>query len=112
MTKIRIRDIESTLRNVMGDGVPVAFSHFDKPVELPFVTFITAGDPGAFADNKNSVKREDLVFELHTEDKDWDLEEKLETFLVSNSMPYRSTQSYIDEERMFLKIYETRMINL
>ncbi|ACP15500.1 hypothetical protein BAHan_0552 [Bacillus anthracis] len=62
------------------------------------------------ADSKVHFKISDVNIELYTAKKDLVAEAKLEKVLDDNEIPYESSEIYIDSEKLFQKIYETRLI--
>ncbi|MFL0489228.1 hypothetical protein ACH0CQ_06155 [Bacillus sp. 179-I 2A5 NHS] len=94
-------------------GYPVAYSHFTatpgKPVP-PYICFLVDGSANLMADNKVYHKIDDANIELYTTKKDLVAEEKLEKVLDDHEIPYDSYGTFIESEKMYQKIYETRLI--
>ncbi|MEK4835985.1 hypothetical protein [Bacillus sp. FSL L8-0152] len=98
-------------------GYPVAYSHFiatpGKPVPAPappYICFLVDGSANLMADNKVYHKIDDANIELYTTKKDLVAEEKLEKVLDDHEIPYDSYGTFIESEKMYQKIYETRLI--
>ncbi|MED3377863.1 hypothetical protein JOY40_07395 [Bacillus tropicus] len=96
-------------------GYPVAYSHFiatpTKPVPTPpYICFLVDGSANLMADNKVYHKINDLNIELYTVKKDLTAEAKLEQVLDDHEIPYDSYGTFIESEKMYQKIYETRLI--
>lgn len=97
-------------------GYPVAYSHFTatpgKPIpKAPYICFIADGSANLMADNKVYHKINDLNIELYTARKDLVAETKLEQILDEFEIPYDSPiEGIIESEKMYQKIYETRLI--
>jgi len=96
-------------------GYPVAYSHFTalpgNPVpKPPYICYLVDGSPNMIADNKVHHKINDITIELYTIKKDLVAEAKLEQVLDDNEIPYESSEVFIDSEKLFQKIYETRLI--
>ncbi|KMP32229.1 phage protein [Bacillus cereus] len=97
-------------------GYPVAYSHFtvfpNNPVpKPPYICFIADGSANLMADNKVYHKINDLNIELYTTKKDLVAEAKLEKILDDLEIPYDSPiEGVIESEKMYQKIYETRLI--
>ncbi|MFJ8529637.1 hypothetical protein [Bacillus sp. NPDC094106] len=96
-------------------GYPVAYSHFtatpDNPVpKPPYICFLVQGSPNMTADNKVYQKINDVNIELYTTKKDLVAEAKLEQVLDNHEIPYESFETFIDTEKLFQKIYETRLM--
>ncbi|MEX0418530.1 hypothetical protein [Bacillus sp. C30] len=96
-------------------GYPVAYSHFiatpGNPVPAsPYICFLVDRSANLMADNKVYHKVNDLNIELYTTRKDLAAEAKLEKFLDDYEIPYDSYETFIESEKMYQKLYETRLI--
>lgn len=96
-------------------GFPVAYSHFtattNNPLPTPpYITYLSAYSSNFKADNKVYKKIDNLQIELYTAKKDLTAEKKLEDLLDQNEIAYESTETWIDSEKLFQKIYEVRLI--
>ena len=95
-------------------GYPVAYSHFietdNEPLpQLPFICYVVVFSSHFLADNKVYKPVENIQIELYTERKDLAAEAKVEVALNENELPYATTETYIDSEQMYQKIYEVRL---
>lgn len=96
-------------------GFPVAYSHFieaeNAPVpDLPFICYLVVYSGNFNADNKVYKQIQTVQIELYTDKKDLESENQVETVLDSNEIPYATTETYIDSEQLYQKIYEVRLI--
>lgn len=96
-------------------GFPVAYSHFveaeNAPIPAPpFICYLVAYSTNFNADNKVYKSIQAVNIELYTDKKDVDAEANLETVLNDNQIPFQSTETWIDSENLFQKIYEVRLI--
>lgn len=96
-------------------GYPVAYSHFtatpDNSVPAPpYICFLVDGSTNLMADNKVYHKINDLNIELYTIKKDLVAEAKLEKVLDDHEITYDSYGTFIESEKMYQKIYETRLM--
>lgn len=96
-------------------GYPVAYSHFTaipgNPVpKPPYICFLVDGSDNLMADNKVYHKINDLNIEFYTTRKDLVAEAKIEKVLDDHEIPYESFGTFIESEKMYQKIYETRLI--
>lgn len=96
-------------------GYPVAYSHFKEsdttPLPSPpFICYMSAYSSNLKADNKVYHKIDNLQIELYTNKKDLIAEKTLEDLLDNNDIAYESTETWIDSEQLFQKIYEVRLI--
>lgn len=96
-------------------GYPVAYSHFiespNNPLPRPpYICYLSAYSSNFKADNKVYAKIDNLQIELYTDKKDLQAEKILEDVLDCNEVAYDSTETYIESEKLFQKIYEVRLI--
>ena len=93
-------------------GVPSAYYQFtaDTAQPPPFICFYFDGNVDLYADNRNYQKVAHLVIELYTDEKDFDLEERVETVLNDSDIAYNRMESYIDSERLYMVTYDTNLI--
>lgn len=89
---------------------PVAYSHFKATPSIPFITFFTAYSTNFNADNSVYSKIDNLQIELYTAKKDLIAEKALEDILDANDLTYEVTETFIDQEDLFQRIYEMRLI--
>ncbi|GGN66757.1 hypothetical protein [Oceanobacillus indicireducens] len=91
-------------------GYPVAYSHFNKTTETPFITYLVTYSPHFHADNKTYHKIDSVDIELYTDKKDLQAEQVLEDLLDENELPYDSYEEYIETEKVLKKTYEVRLL--
>jgi hypothetical protein len=96
-------------------GLPVTYSHFtptlEKPVPLPpYICYLVDDSPNMMADNMVYHKINDVNIELYTTKKDLAVEATLEKVLDDHEIPYDSSETFIDSEKLFQKIYEVRLL--
>ena len=103
-----LNDIYTILK---ATGYPVAYSHFTGTTTTPlpsppYITYLSAYSSNLMADNKVYKKIDNLQIELYTIKKDLVAEKKLEDLLDTNDIAYETTETWIDTEKLFQKIYE------
>lgn len=93
-------------------GVPYAYYQFPEGTgqETPFICFFYSFNNDVKADNSNYQKIEHLVIELYTDNKDFDLERRVESVLASHGMVYSRDEEWIESERMLEVVFETDVI--
>ena len=91
-------------------GLPVVYYQWPdgQAPDPPYIVFYYPGDNDFIGDNSNYQKIRELTIELYTDQKDFDLEETVESVL--SDMVYERFETYISDERMFLVTYETEVI--
>lgn len=99
MTLDRLKELLDTL------NIPVAYHHFNSPTAPPFIAYYRESTSNTFADNKVQQKFENITIELYTEKKDIELENKLETLLNDNELPYEIGEFFIDTENLYQVSY-------
>lgn len=104
------------LKNILeATGFPVAYSHFvetdhEALPEPPYILYLVVYSSNLMADNTVYKSIQNVQIELYTDKKDLDAESVLETVLNENEIPYDTTETYIESEQLFQKIYEMRLI--
>lgn len=90
-------------------GLPFAYNEFPEGTDTapPFVCFLIPDSVDFLADGKNYVRIRPLVIELYTDNKDFALEEQVETALNTAGLVYSRSETYIGSERMFQISYTT-----
>lgn len=96
---------------IRGIGLPYAYYQFDEDTArpTPFICFYFPNEVGFYADNINYAKLMVLRIELYTDEKDFIMEDTIETLLKDNELPYTHYESYIDSEKMLMQTYETEV---
>ncbi|MBG9831829.1 hypothetical protein ACT7DZ_28205 [Bacillus cereus] len=108
-------DLGELIKILEATGYPVAYSHFiatpGKSVPAPpYICILVDGSANLMADNKVYHKIDDANIELYTTKKDLVAEAKLEQVLDDHEIPYDSYGTFIESEKTYQKIYETRLI--
>jgi hypothetical protein len=95
-------------------GYPVAYLRFyeteNEPLpQPPFIVYVVAYSSNFMADNKVHKEIDNVQIELYTDKKDLDAETKLAAVLNENELPYATTETFIESENLYQKIYEVRL---
>lgn len=95
-------------------GFPVAYSHFveteNEPLPSPpFIAYLVTYSSNLYADNKVYKEVQNAQIELYTKRKDLEAEAIIEEALNENELPYYTTETFIDSEQIYQKIYEVRL---
>jgi len=93
-------------------GLPYAYNQFSDrtDVEPPFICFLFTGSNDLMGDNVNYQKIRTLAIELYTDNKDFELEEAVESKLIANEIPFIRQETYLDGEKMFMVVYTTQIV--
>lgn len=108
--------ILSELKTILdGSGFPVAYSHFtpseNNPVpDPPFVCYLVTSSSNFSADNQVYKQIQNVQIELYTDNKDLEAEEKIETILNDHEIPFGTSETFIESEALYQKIYEVRLL--
>lgn len=93
-------------------GVPFAYYQFSKETAkpCPFICFYFEASDDFAADNTNYQRIRPLTLELYTDEKDFALEETVETTLNDHGLVYAREESFIDSEKMLMVVYTTDIV--
>ena len=103
---MNISELRETLITL---DIPVRYRAFNvgEVPSLPYLLYYTTDNQGTLkADNHNYAKAYNLTLELYSEEKDLELEEKLEALLDANNIEYDTFESYLDTESMYEVAYD------
>ena len=105
---MKTEEIEQMLTEL---GVPFRYHHFTQKemedIPLPIVVWIVPETDNFYADGQAYYKTKELDIELYTDNKDWELEKKLEGILDKYGIPWKQTASeWIQSEKMWESLYE------
>lgn len=95
---MKLKDIKTRLDSV---GIPIAYHHFNKPTQPPFLLYEEDGAESISSDAHNHGAFLDVSVRLVTVNKDLALERKIESAI--DGLAYGRTSLWLDSE----KIYET-----
>lgn len=97
---------------IAGLGLPYAYNQFpdDTPQEPPFICFLFDSSNDFIADDTNYAKIRPLTIELYTSEKDFSLEETIETALSNGGFVYSRDETYLDNEQMNMVVYSTEIV--
>lgn len=94
-------------------GLPVAYNHFSKRTEPPYIVYYVQDSENFFADNKVASENVTVLIELYTKMKDVKLERELKNILNNNELPYELVgESFIEEDKVYQVIYQVNIIGL
>ena len=106
MTYKEIADMIETV------GIPFAYYQFPDGTDVapPFIAFYYAATDDLYGDNTNYQRIVNLVIELYTDTKDFELEASVESALNNAGLAFLKVEQYIDDEKMFEQIYTTEVV--
>lgn len=93
-------------------GLPFAYREFEEgsAEAPPFICFFFPGTNDFFADNSNYQRIEELVVELYTDSKDFDLEAAVEAVLTAHGLTFTRDEERLDSERMYMQTYTMEVV--
>jgi hypothetical protein len=96
-------------------GFPVAYSHFTESENAPlpkppFICYLATYSSNLSADNSMYYPMQNVQIELYTDKKDLDAESRVESVLNANEIPFGTTETFIESESLYQKIYEVRLL--
>lgn len=102
---MKMQDIEDMLDEI---GIPYAYHHFTttKAVEPPFICWLTPGSNNFAADGMVYHRGMQLDIELYTDEKDQEMEERIEAVLDQHEIYWEKSEVYIESEKMYEVLYE------
>lgn len=116
MTFKQVYDALKVIEVSTGVYLPMAYYQFpdDDPANPapapPFAVYYYTGDNDLKADDKNYQKIRALTVELYTDNKDFDLENTVETALTAAGFVYSKSETYIDTEKLYMVSYYMEVI--
>lgn len=114
MTYKQVYLVLSNIEYEEGKKIPVAYLMFpaDDPTNPPppFICYYYTGDDDLKADNTNYQKIRPLTVELYTDNKDFAIEDAVETALNAAGLVFSRLESYIESEKMYMVSYETEIV--
>lgn len=102
--------LQELLNLLDSTGYPVAYNHFNSTPSVPFIVYRLPSEDGFDADNVVYHNISDVEIEVYTNRKDLNVEATIKNLLNENELPFVSFETWIESEKLFQKIYETRLI--
>lgn len=88
-------------------GLPFAYHHFPENTgqQPPFICYYYPRSNDMIADDTNYQKINELIIELYTDNKDFTLEETVESVLKAHDFVYSMEETYIESEKMYMVVF-------
>lgn len=93
-------------------GLPCTYLQWeegDAPA-LPYVAFYYPASRGEYADDTNYIQISQLNIELYTKSKNVELENQIIQILEQNSIPFESSETYLEDEKMYEVLFECEIL--
>ena len=97
---------------IAGFGLPYAYYQFTKDTAKPppFICYYLAQSDDFAADGVNYAKIRQLVIELYTRYKDFELEAQIENALTAAGIFYSVAETPIDSQQMYMTVYTSEIL--
>ena len=107
--------MERLIAIIQGTGIPFAYDHFaeGESPDPPFLLFLYPGSDNFAADGIVYHRITEVHLELYTDEKNPEVEAKVEKALDAAGIFYNKSEVYIDSEKLYEVLYrfETEGIN-
>ena len=106
-----IAEMYTLLSGITGFKDKVVYRSFKEgsAPALPFICFYVDGTDNFNADDIAYLKRQTILIELYTDEKDPTTEALIETALDAAGIPWDYTESYIESESCYQITYEVEV---
>ena len=101
-----LENLHATLSAVLPDKVVYNAWPIGEAPPLPYMCYYSTGADNFGADNKVYNSNRNVRIELYTRSKDLTTEAAVETALNGVGLYWTRDESYIDDEKVFMTIYE------
>ena len=101
-----LENLHATLSAVLPDKVVYTAWPIGEAPPLPYMCYYSTGADNFGADNKVYNSNRNVRIELYTRSKDLTTEAAVETALNGVGLYWTRDESYIDDEKVFMTIYE------
>lgn len=101
-----LEQLHTTLSAVLPDKVVYNAWPVGEAPPLPYMCYYGTGADNFGADNKVYNSNRNVRIELYTRSKDLTTEAAIETALNGVGLYWTRDESYIDDEKVFMTIYE------
>ncbi len=100
---------EEVMQMLDETGITYAYDHFaeGESPDPPFICFLFPDSDNFAADNVVYAAFQNLNIELYTDEKDPELEAKVEAVLDSHELFWSKSEVWIDSEKMYEVLYQT-----
>ena len=99
---------EDVMQMLAETEIPFAYDHFaevESP-DLPFICFLFPGSDNFAADNVVYMEFSNLSIELYTDEKDPELEDRVEAVLNANELFWNKSEVWIESEKLYEVLYQ------
>lgn len=89
-------------------GLPFQYHHFteENAVDPPFVVWLNEESANFYADGVVYAVIDAMNIELYTDEKDHELEKRIEEIFKNYNVSWEKEETYIDSEQMYEVLYQ------
>lgn len=99
--------IEEFVKVLQESDLPV--THYQWPVgnvpDLPYLVYTIPQSDGEYADNRTWAEICEIDVELYSEQRNFQLEDRLKEIFNAHELPYTTEFNYIESEQMYQTIF-------
>lgn len=98
---------EEVMQMLSETGIPFAYDHFaeGESPDPPFICFLFPDSENFSADNVVYAEFSNLSIELYTDEKDPELEDRVEGFLNAHELFWNKSEVWIETEKLYEVLY-------
>lgn len=98
---------EEVMQMLSETGIPFAYDHFaeGESPDPPFICFLFSGSENFSADNVVYAEFSNLSIELYTDEKNPELEDRVEEVLNAHELFWNKSEVWIETEKLYEVLY-------
>lgn len=100
------KDVYAILQST---GIPFRYYKWNNEPPVPWGIYCLEQSNNFFADGIVYCKKMVLSVEIYTEQKDFEIEHKIESVSQKNGWIWQKSETYIESERLYMVTYETEV---
>ena len=99
---------EDVMQMLAETEIPFAYDHFaeGESPDSPFIYFLFPGSENFAADNVVYMEFSNLSIELYTDEKDPELEDRVEAVLNAHELFWNKSEVWIESEKLYEVLYQ------
>lgn len=105
MTNLELLTILKTLESAETNPIGVYSVRAKLGTKLPYLVVTFGTSDNFFADDKVREKRQNIILELYTKEKNETLEGLVESLLDNNGLPWDKDEAFDDGENFYQNLY-------
>lgn len=105
----------SEIANIIASiGLQYAYHHFPREqaqtLEPPYIVYSFYGADDLYADNINFQRIPELRIDLYSDQKEFEIEDRIEQCFADNQMTYDKTDTYLESELLYCTSYSMDIV--